>query len=141
MELVKNLEHGLCHVYFHALPLLAIFLHKGEFYRKQGAEHARTDWRGKPMIFEPHYGCLISQSQFVEFNLSDRDIRKDHPVLKNSNFHRFSVMARSSVGLERSPDEREVVGSCPTGPTTFEKTKPPNPGSGERNVEETHNGV
>ena len=75
MELVKNLEHGLCHVFFSALPLDAIFLHKGEFYIKSHSEHARTVLLGTSMVFELHYGCLISQSQFIEFNLDEKNIR------------------------------------------------------------------
>ena len=72
-ELVTELEHGLEHVWFYAVPVGGIFVHQGCLYTKTGEERAadvRKDW-----CMEGHYGCLISKDQFETWGLRSKDRR------------------------------------------------------------------
>jgi len=62
------------HVYFWALPIGEKFVHKGEVYQKIEDEYV-LDQQGKRWVFEPHYGCVITEEQFTELGLTNEAIR------------------------------------------------------------------
>ena len=64
------------HVYFGTLPIGSEFLHIDKAYRKIDEEHA-IDMQGKKCVIEPHYGAVITFSQFKKYNLTDKDLRRD----------------------------------------------------------------
>jgi len=64
------------HVYFGVLPTGSEFLHIDKAYRKIDEEHA-IDMQGKNWVIEPHYGAVITISQFKKYNLANKDLRRD----------------------------------------------------------------
>jgi len=69
MTLMKHVNVGV-------LPIGTDFLRIDCAYRKTGDEYA-VDMDGTRWVMEPHYGCVITQTQFDRFGLSESDIRMD----------------------------------------------------------------
>ena len=85
---VSTKTYDMCHVYFHCLPIGAMFLHQGEFYTKDASDNARK-WTAarwgyheveenhlNEFRFDGHEGCIISQEQFKIFNIQKESIRR-----------------------------------------------------------------
>ena len=68
-------EIDLIQVFFFALPIGATFIHKDNFYCRIGNNEVVILPSGNKYLFEEHYGCLITKTQFLEFNLKDEVIR------------------------------------------------------------------
>ena len=64
------------HVFLGSLPIGTDFLHKHFSYRKVDAEHAR-DMEGKVWVMEPHYGAVITLTQYKELGLIAKDEIKE----------------------------------------------------------------
>ena len=64
-------------VFFHTLPVDAVFLHKQSFYRKIAEERAVGLHADVESVFESHYGCIITLPQFMDYGLTEDAIQKD----------------------------------------------------------------
>lgn len=63
-------------VYLGSLPIKAEFLYKDKAFKKVDKEHA-IDFAGKKWVMEPHYGAVITLTQYEQFGLSKKDERQD----------------------------------------------------------------
>ncbi len=61
-------------VWFWALPIGEWFTHQGVRYHKTGEEQAAAAGE-EPVVFEIHYGCIISAKRFAELGLADEHVR------------------------------------------------------------------
>lgn len=62
------------HVYFGSLINGTEFLHQRFAYKKIDDEHVK-DMMGNTHVFEPHYGCVITPTQYEERHLTSKDER------------------------------------------------------------------
>ena len=71
----ENISFPKKHVYFSSLPMDAIFVHKGDTYRKIGEESALDLFTEEEACFEIHWGCIISKQQYDKYELTKADER------------------------------------------------------------------
>lgn len=65
------------HVFLGSLPIGTEFTHKGKKYIKTDDEHAKCIRDNINWVMVPHYGAVITSTQYIELGLTDKDERKD----------------------------------------------------------------